>query len=159
MFYEKRLKDIVKEDKVIFIYVSKDDELPTIDIINDFLKIGKTVVVPRCIVEKRQMVCQGITALSDLERGAYGILEPKTNVIVPKEEIDVFVVPGKTFDEKGNRKGRGLGYFDRFLEDIKEKKPIIALSKEENIKKELSCNSWDVPVDIILTEKREIVCR
>lgn len=53
----------------------------------------------------------------DLEKGAYGIPEPKEKLRkVAISEIDVFLCPGLGFDLKGGRIGRGKGYYDRILE-------------------------------------------
>lgn len=53
----------------------------------------------------------------DLEKGAYGIPEPKAKLRkVAIEEVDVFLCPGLGFDLKGGRIGRGKGFYDRILE-------------------------------------------
>ena len=63
------------------------------------------------------MVPVRLHLLSQLRKGAYGILEPVAEG-VPKWEkqgFDIIFVPGSAFDMVGNRLGHGGGYYDRFL--------------------------------------------
>ena len=72
-------------------------------------------------------------------------------------DIDLVIVPGVVFDEKLARYGRGLGYYDRFLNRLDEKIKIIALAYDfQVLKKELKLDKWDIKMDYIITEKRVI---
>jgi len=52
----------------------------------------------------------------DMERGAFGIMEPKDGLEeVGIAQIDVFLCPGLGFDTRGGRVGRGKGFYDRML--------------------------------------------
>ena len=152
--FEQKVLDVCQDKKVVFIFISKDDEVETRSIINEFLAQNKTVVVPIIETEKDMMRISRLATLEDLTTGAYGIYEPKEPDIFPKKDIDIFLVPGTVFDKAGNRKGRGKGYFDRFLADVKGKKPIMGLCYENQIVEKLETNSWDVPVDRIIARSR-----
>lgn len=53
---------------------------------------------------------------TELHPGALGIREPNADSpLVPIPEIDAFLCPGLAFDRKGNRLGRGRGFYDRML--------------------------------------------
>lgn len=54
----------------------------------------------------------------DLVEGAFNIMEPQGPLFTDYGKIDVVVVPGMAFDKKGNRLGRGKGYYDRFLSQL-----------------------------------------
>ena len=111
---------------------------------------GKRVVVPLSNIEKNEIELSEIGEFELLQKGAYGIDEPKKRIAVTKEDIEIFFVPGRMFDEKGNRKGRGKGYFDRFLEKIKGKKRIVGLCYRHQLMNKLETNEWDIPVDEII---------
>jgi len=72
-------------------------------------------------------------------------------------DIDLVIVPGVVFDVNMARYGRGLGYYDRFLNRLDEKIKIIALAYDFQVsKKELKLDKWDIKMDYIITEKRVI---
>ena len=72
-------------------------------------------------------------------------------------EIDLVIVPGVVFDVKMARYGRGLGYYDRFLNRLGSKVKVIALAYDFQVsKKELKLDDWDIKMDYIITEKRVI---
>ena len=148
--FEQRVLNICRDKNVIFIFVSKDDEVETRFIIDELLELGKTVVVPVTETRKNTMRISRLVSLEDVAVGAYGICEPTKEIEFPKEDIEIFFVPGTAFDRAGNRKGRGKGYFDRFLADIKGKKSIIGLCYKDQIVDKLIPNSWDIPADTIL---------
>lgn len=78
-------------------------------------EIGKVWVFPR--VEAGDLVFHEVRDFDeDLEKGAYGIMEPKTDLpMVGIVDVDVFLCPGLAFDTKGGRLGRGKGFYDRML--------------------------------------------
>ncbi len=148
--YERRILELCKKHKTVFIYLSKKDEVETGGVIKEFITLGKIVCVPVCNVLTKELLISGLKDLKSTKKGAYGIDEPKNFIPVQKEEIDIFFVPGTLFDRKGNRKGRGEGYFDRFLKDIKGKKKIVGLCRKNQLKEKIIANSWDVPVDEVI---------
>ncbi|MBQ8672977.1 MAG: 5-formyltetrahydrofolate cyclo-ligase [Bacteroides sp.] len=52
---------------------------------------------------------------SSMQVGAYGILEPVGENFTDYAAIGFVAVPGVAFDARGNRLGRGKGYYDRLL--------------------------------------------
>jgi 5-formyltetrahydrofolate cyclo-ligase len=78
-------------------------------------EIERVWVFPR--VEAGDLVFHEVRDFDeDLEKGAYGILEPRADL--PRVEIgnvDIFLCPGLAFDAKGGRLGRGKGFYDRML--------------------------------------------
>lgn len=154
MIFKESVYTTCKDARVVFIFVSRKDEVGTHTIITELLLKGKRIVVPVCNVDTKTITPSEIYSQDDLTPGAYGIFEPKFIKPIAKNDIDIFFVPGTQFDKAGNRKGRGLGYFDRFLQDVKGKKPIIGLCYDGQIVKHIEPKPWDVPVDRLISKKR-----
>jgi len=68
------------------------------------------------------------------------------------------IVPGIAFDKKGYRIGYGHGYYDRFLKILKKDVKKIGLAFEIQVVDEIPEEEHDVPVDIVVTEKRVLKC-
>ncbi|MFH1317285.1 MAG: 5-formyltetrahydrofolate cyclo-ligase [Candidatus Woesearchaeota archaeon] len=149
--FENRVIEECRPYDNIFIFVGKKDEPNTLPIIETLLKKNKNIVVP--VIDGDDLILSKINNNKDLEPSTFGILEPKNIVDFQKQDIDIFFVPGTLFDKYGNRKGRGKGYFDRFLKDIKGKKPIIGLCNSNQYVDSIQPNETDIPVDKVIVKK------
>ena len=71
------------------------------------------------------------------------------------------VVPGVGFDLSGVRLGRGGGYFDRVLEQLRRAGRVLVVGAafEAQVVTALPWDPWDQSVDLIATERRLIVPR
>ncbi len=99
----------------IFLFVSMPTEPDTLPIIRQALRDGKQVYVPKCI-SKAEMLAVRIHGLSDLQPGAYGILEPQDcSETIAVDDLDLILVPCVSAWTDGRRLGHGAGYYDRFL--------------------------------------------
>ena len=128
------LKEFKSAESVMF-YLAKKDEVRTEEMIQKAFETGKKVIVPSLglsdeSAERGRGIIPSLLldpfensfpAGSDykdrLEKGMFGILEPKAGCIriFPVEEIDIVLVPGVAFDENGGRLGFGGGFYDEFL--------------------------------------------
>ena len=164
-----RISDIIAEKlfkmdeftsaKTLSSYVAKTqmNEVHTEKVIRYALKCGKKVLIPITNrIEKRIYFSELRNFDLELTQGTFGILEPKKEflrVVDNPYETDLVLVPGIAFDENGNRIGFGKGYFDKFLEGIKNT-AIIGLAYDFQTIQSIPASEYDVPVDIVLTEKR-----
>jgi 5-formyltetrahydrofolate cyclo-ligase len=142
------------------IYVSKATEVDTRGLIQQLLAMGRQVCVPWYDEAKESYVASELRDFAlDLMTGQFGILESKPEAIRPVagDQIDAALVPGLAFDEAGNRLGRGKGYFDRLLRDLRGVK--IALAYDFQVLSEVPSEAHDARVDFIVTEKRVIKIR
>lgn len=168
-----------RRSQVIFVYVSTENEVDTRHLIAEALEEGKHVAVPRCERGKPGMMeaCE-IHSMSDLEPGTWGIPEPKTGCRkVEPEEIDLCVIPCISMTESGIRLGYGGGYYDRYLERIRERAHAqtecsrerqdhilgrisafcAAICRQQMISDDLPAQPHDRPVDALITEKQVIL--
>lgn len=152
-----------KASKVVMSYVDFNNEVETKDFIRTCLQQGKRVVVP-VVVRKPESLRSEIIASEifdpdgDLVPGTYGILEPRKDRLreINPCEIDFAAIPGTVFDMRRNRIGYGAGYYDRFLIKLKKDCLKAGLAFELQIVEELPVEKHDVPLDMIITESRNI---
>lgn len=151
----------IHKDSHWLVYVSVRDEVKTTRLVEDVLAICGQVVVPYCLTDAEL----GLFLLSDLqqlERGAFGILEPiktlREERIVSPEILDTVVMPGVAFDRRGNRIGYGKGYFDRLLERLPGDCRKIGLAFDCQIFPAIPTEAHDLPVDYLITESQSIRC-
>lgn len=69
----------------------------------------------------------------------------------------VILVPGLCFDLEFNRLGRGGGYYDRFLHSLGGQITKIGIAYSFCIVEALPKNSWDVGVDLMVTDKQVLL--
>lgn len=152
--------DYYKNAKTIMSFISFGDEIITHEIIKNSIKNGKSVVVPITIPETKELKVSKILDFSELEIGYYNILTPKKDFLrfIDFNTIDLVLVPGVVFARDGYRVGYGGGYYDRFLSKFKEKVNTIGLAFDLQIVEKVPKDSFDIPVDFIITEKETINC-
>ena len=151
-----------KAGSVLF-YCSTGGEVYTHGAIAAALAAGKTVVLPKSNVKTMMLELYKIHSMSELSRGAYGVLEPMPdkNRMVSASDIDMLIIPGVAFDKRGNRIGLGLGYYDRLLKGLSGAGRICALAYSFQIvpQIELPHDAHDVPMDYVFSEDAVIECR
>lgn len=145
-----------KSSETVMFFVSFKNEVFTHDMIKEAL-MSKKVVVPK--VADGEIKPSAIKDFKSLvPSGRFGLLQPAEPSEVDLKDIDLVLVPGIVFGMKGHRIGYGHGYYDRLLKKIpKALKAGIAFDFQ--IVEELQTESHDVPVDMIITEKRIIRCK
>ncbi|MBU5427392.1 5-formyltetrahydrofolate cyclo-ligase [Tissierella pigra] len=152
--------DNYKNAKRIMCFVSNGDEVETHPLIEQIIKDGKSIVVPITIPKTRELLVSDVYSLSELEVGDYNIEVPKkefTRVVDPNT-IDLILVPGVAFAKDGYRVGYGGGYYDRFLSKLLNPTPKIAIGFDLQVVDKVPTDQYDLPVDMIVTEKRIIHC-
>lgn len=92
---------------------------------------------------------------SRLHIGAFNIEEPVGDDVTDISEIELIIVPAVAYDRRGNRVGRGKGYYDRLLADTRAVKIGIGYDFQL-IDEDIECEPHDVRVDIVITESRHI---
>lgn len=144
----------------IFIFINFRSEVDTKPIIEYLLKKGKKVIVPYTDVKNKTLKLYYLNNFDELVEGSYGILEPdpKKAIEANIEDVDLVIVPGSVFDEKGGRIGYGGGFYDRLLPSIRKEVKTVAISFDFQVIEEVPMGYYDRRVDIIVTDKRVIKC-
>lgn len=147
--------DIFNKAKNIFIYLSFGTEINTRTIIEKILESKKNVYIPKVYKNNKSMKAIKLSSFNDLKENSMGILEPiEDENYIDKKDIDLIIVPGVVFDLEGNRIGYGGGYYDRYLEEIKDVVNKLVIAYEFQVIDYIESEDHDIKVDYIVTEEK-----
>ena len=139
---------------VLLMYAPKKDEVNVLPIAEKALADGKKVAFPRCIDDTHDMDFHFVESLDQLEKGAYGLLEPPETLPIYDRESNepaACIVPALVYDKKGYRLGYGKGYYDRYLGSFTGSK--VGLIYSSFIIDEVPRGRFDLSVDFMVTER------
>ena len=106
-----------QEAKVIATYLSFPHEFQTQELLEQALKDGKKVLIPKTYTKGRMDFV--VYDPQQLVKTSFGLLEPQGDLeVVDVSQIDLIHVPGLVFTTEGYRIGYGGGYYDRYLEQF-----------------------------------------
>ena len=148
--YKLLRNKVFRKAKIVMFYIAFGGEVNTEEMIREAKKIGKVICVPICRKDKEIMQPAILEDHAKLKKGPYGVCEPATKNLVKPEDLDLVIVPGLAFDKKGNRLGRGKGYYDRFLSSLSDKIPSIGLAFDFQILPLVPTTSYDISVKKII---------
>jgi 5-formyltetrahydrofolate cyclo-ligase len=158
---ENRLFDFANflEAKIALLYIENPNEVKSAEIIRRAFDQNKIVVLPLVKTDTKKFKLFKIDDFAkDLKPGQNGILQPDPGSCrtVPIDCIDIAIIPGVAFDEKGGRIGSGDGYYDRLIPHLPVTTRKVALALDYQIIPQVPIDSHDKHVDIIITDKRII---
>lgn len=139
-------------------YVDVRDEARTRHALPDALASGKRIVIPYCVDGELELF--HLESMDELETGMYKILEPREDLRgvaakrVDVSELDLILVPGVAFDDRGGRTGHGKGYYDKLLENAKAETPLVSLAFECQMFEEIPMQDHDIFMDKVVTEAK-----
>ena len=157
LMIEERLTGLEewKNAEKIFFFYGYASEVSTEGMMIHALAEGKRLFLPRVMgVEKMSFF--EVKNLKGLIPDRHGILEPPESWDKTSEEPDLLIIPGVAFDCSCYRMGYGRGYYDRFISSIGHDIPNAALAFELQIVDSVPRGEYDLPVDMIVTEKEII---
>ena len=144
-----------RRSQIIMVFLSLPRETDTSSLVLRAWRDRKRVLAPKVTWEQRRMLPIEIRSLSDdLSESPLGIREPAQGMPIPVADIDLVVVPGLGFDKKGNRIGRGRGFYDRFLAHPDWHGVACGLALEEQVVSDVPVSEHDIPVDMLVTQER-----
>ncbi len=146
---------LFQKARSVALYMPIQGEVATDSICAQAWALNKNVYLPRCLPHSHgQMDFVACKSMHDLEPGAYGILEPKQELMAENShtlKLDLCLVPGVAFDKKGCRLGFGAGYYDRFLEILQpQKTSLVGLAFSWQIVENLPTATWDIPMTMLV---------
>jgi len=143
----------------IMIYLPIKHEPDTHPLMHISLKQGKKVCLPISNFKTKEIVAsQILNPKQELQHTEFGIMEPSeeyVRVVNPKI-LDIVIVPGVAFDEKGHRLGYGQGFYDKFISSLPKSATLIGLTYEQQILEKIPSQKHDQKLHFLVTEKRVI---
>jgi 5-formyltetrahydrofolate cyclo-ligase len=138
----------------VLFFAPASNEVDVWPLLEEALNTGKIAALPRFdSAEQSYVACRVQNLRSEIVTGEFGIREPAVKCAeIPFSKFDLILVPGGAFDLHGHRLGRGRGFYDRLLAEVRGIKCGVAF--DEQIVNEIPVGTLDVAVDFILTATR-----
>ena len=138
---------LYKNAKTIYGYLPYNQEVRTVPMLEQALRDGKKVAVPKCYGDEMKFIY--MDDLSKVEKGYAGIPEPIADEPVADDKTALVLMPGLAFDPQGHRCGYGGGFYDKFL-SAEPDHPTLALCYEFQMLPHLETEEHDIPVDYVI---------
>ena len=139
--------DAYKNANTIYGYLPYNQEVRTVPMLEQALRDGKQVAVPKCYGDEMRFIY--MEDLSKVEKGYANIPEPIADGPIADDETALVLMPGLAFDPQGHRIGYGGGFYDKFL-SREPNHPTLALCYEFQMLPHLETEEHDIPVDTVL---------
>lgn len=140
--------------RTVLFYAPMAGELDVSPLLEEALRAGKTVALPRFVQETETYLPFQVSHPGrDCAPGRFGISEPAAHCpAVELKRLDLALAPGLAFDLSGCRLGRGGGFYDRLLAGIAGAKCGVAF--DQQIVPQIPAERHDVNMNFILTPTR-----
>lgn len=138
-------------------YLSYNGEVPTKPIIDEIWQQNKNCYLPVLnTVPEKHLTFHEYSQQTILQPNKYNIDEPINTHEIDITNLDIVLVPLVAFDEHCNRLGMGAGFYDRTFAFRKQQNIplLIGLAYEMQKSNSLTINDWDIPMDLVVTEKQ-----
>jgi 5-formyltetrahydrofolate cyclo-ligase len=138
----------------VLLFVPLKDEPDVWPLIKEVLAVGRALALPRYDAARQAYGACWVRDLDrDLVTGRFGILEPVPALpAIATPAVDLVLAPGLAFDAEGHRLGRGKGYYDRLLAEVKGWR--CGVTFEFQIAPEIPAEPHDVRMDGLITEEQ-----
>lgn len=133
--------------KTLYGYFPYNQEVRTVTILEQALKDGKRVAVPKIYGDEMKFIY--LDDLEKVEKGYSGIPEPVADGPEGNDPTALVLMPGLAFDKEGHRIGYGGGFYDKFLSK-EPNHPTVALCYDFQIVDDLPVDDYDIPVDCVI---------
>lgn len=158
----KRLFDFANylESKIAMLYYPMDElEFDIETVFRESIKNGKVLTFPYFKDKKDNIKFYKVDNLKQhLVKDENGFMVPDIKKCreIPDEYIDIAVIPGLAFDEKGGRIASDGGEYDRLISMLPITTRKISLGFEEQMVSQIPMESRKKYVDMIITDERVI---
>jgi len=135
----EKLNSFIK-NKIVCTYVPLDNEIN----INKYLT-SQALLATTSIVDDEVRIC---IYQEPLEKNKYNVYQPADIKII--EKVDIFLVPGLGFDNKGTRLGKGKGIYDQLLSQYSESM-YVGVTDKNHLLENIPHEGHDIRMHALIT--------
>lgn len=151
--------DAYKTASVILFYLAMPKEIDLEFAMLHAWQRDKVVAVPKVLWQEKRMVPVEINSMeADYAVQVSGLRNPRGGSPVPLQDIELVVTPALAYDLKGNRLGRGGGYYDRFLASEGLDSRVCGIGFDQQVVESVPSDGYDMKVEYLVTEKGVKLC-
>ena len=143
---------VYQHARALFGYLSYNQEVRTLPILEQAQRDGKRVAVPKVFGDTMRFLW--LDDLTAIAPGAYNIPEPIADGPEAEDALALVLMPGIAFDPLGHRCGYGGGFYDIYLA-AHPHHPTLALCYGFQLFDHLDTDAHDIPVDFVLSQSTE----
>lgn len=148
-----------KNSRRVSVFLSREDEVSTDEIVIDLLKSNKSCYIPKQLTgDDMEMVkIESVEELKTLSKNSFGIRE--VSVSEEREDalasggLDLMILPGLAFTATGKRLGKGKGYYDRYILKARNVRPpvLVGIAFRQQIVPDIPVTENDIDADIVIS--------
>ena len=145
--------------RTVAAYLSAGAEPGTLQLVGWLAAHGVRVLLP-VLSRGRAPAWAPYAGPEALQLGRHGILEPASETL-PDDGLrsaGLVLCPGLAANHRGDRLGRGGGWYDRALAAADPAAPVWVLLNADEVFDAVPAQDWDVPVDGIITPQHLVPC-
>lgn len=146
-------QDWFVRSKTVAMYASESFEFSTRYLFDLCIAQNKEVYFPTFNLKDKKMAFYRVKKQEQLSTAFSKIAEPLFGPKIEPYEIDIFFVPLVAFDRRGNRLGRGGGFYDRMFASKLITGVKVGVGFDFQRQDHVPNESFDIKMDYILTEK------
>lgn len=150
----KRLLPLLPLNEPVCGYVPLASEADITSLLQTLIDRGTPLYLP--VFAQRTLTFRRCENFADLQKGELGIREPAEGTLLEGTAPLTVLVPGRAFDVRGNRLGRGNGGYDRWIASQKKtgrKLTCIGVALDCQIVPEVPAEPHDERMDLIATPR------
>ena len=154
----KNLASYIENVQNIMIFMDMKTEVKITKLLELYPK--KNFFISKIINSKNREMKINKYNKNELILHKFGYYESSSNDFYDEEILDVVIVPALAFDSKKNRIGFGGGYYDTFLEKVRQKNNkalFIGVCYDFQIIDNIPTEKHDVTLDFVVSENKIII--
>lgn len=152
---------VFRSAKTVGLYLQSDGEIDPSLALRWAWAVGKVCYLPILSPwDDRPMAFGQVWPHTQFAPNKFGIPEPlcARKELIKANQLDCVLMPLVAYDDEGNRLGMGGGYYDRALafslrHPVYRRPKLIGLAHHFQKVEQLPFESWDVPIDGIVTDQ------